>query len=83
MTHVSQHLHEAFPDQAETISRLKAEDAHFQALAAQFDTIDHEVAEAETGSDPASDERIEALKKARLALLDDIAAYLATAEQGA
>ncbi len=79
MTHVSQHLHEAFPNAAEAIARLKADDAHFQALAAQFDAIDHDVAEAETGEDPASDERLEAMKKRRLALLDEIAAYLASA----
>ncbi len=78
MSHVSQHLHEVFPNQADTIGRLKAEDAHFQALAAQFDAIDHDAAAAETGVDPASDERIEALKKTRLALLDEIAAYLAS-----
>ena len=75
MTHISQHIHDAFPGDAETITRLKAEDAHFHKLAAQFDAIDHDAAEAETGSDARSD----ALKKRRLALLDEIAAVISSA----
>ena len=42
MSHISQHIHDAFPDAAEAISRLKTEDAHFQALAAQFEALDDE-----------------------------------------
>ena len=76
MTHISQHIHDAFPDDAETITRLKSNDAHFQKLAAQFEAIDHEAAEAETGSDARSEE----LKKRRLALLDAIAAVISAAK---
>ncbi len=79
MTHVSRHLHDAFPNDADTISRLKADDAHFQDMAARFEAIDAEVAAAEGGDEPASDDRLEAMKKRRLALLDEIAAYLAAA----
>lgn len=79
MTHISQQIHNAFPADAEVISRLKTDDAHFQALATQFAAIDEEVAHAENGDDPASDARIETLKKRRLALLDDIAAVIAAA----
>ena len=80
MTHISQHIHDAFPDDAETITRLKSNDAHFQKLAAQFEAIDHEAAEAETGADPASDARTEELKKRRLAPLDAIAAVISAAK---
>jgi uncharacterized protein YdcH (DUF465 family) len=73
MTHISQHIHDAFPADAETITRLKTDDAHFQKLAAQFEATDHEAAAAESGADPATDARTEALKKRRLALLDEIA----------
>ena len=77
MTHVPQHLHEAFPAQTALIARLKADDADFQDLAEQFDALDQAIHHADAGDDPASDERIEGLKKERLALLDTIAAYLA------
>jgi uncharacterized protein YdcH (DUF465 family) len=80
MTHISQHIHDAFPGDAEVITRLKADDAHFQKLAAQFEAIDHDAAEAETGADPASDARTEALKKRRLALLDEIAVVISHAK---
>ena len=73
MSHISQHIHDAFPDAAEAISRLKTEDAHFQALAAQFEALDDEASRIDAGLEPASDARLEALKKQRLALLDDIA----------
>jgi uncharacterized protein YdcH (DUF465 family) len=78
MTHVSQHLHDAFPEQAALITRLKADDSGFQDLAARFEAIDTAVHAADAGDDPASDERTEGLKKERLAVLDAIAAYLET-----
>jgi uncharacterized protein YdcH (DUF465 family) len=64
MTHLSQDLHNAFPDDTETLRRLKADDAHFQALSARFDALDEEA-------------RLEEIKKHRLALLDEIAALVA------
>ncbi len=78
MTHVSQHLHEAFPDHEALLRRLKADDLPFQELAQRFETLDNEIHQANAGDDPASDERTEAMKKQRLALLDEIAAYLAS-----
>ena len=79
MTHISQDLHNAFPEDAETLRQLKAEDAHFQALAARFETIDDEARRIEAGLEAASDERLEAMKKTRLAVLDEIAVIVATA----
>ena len=78
MAHVSQHLHEAFPDDVPLMRRLKADDLHFQALAQRFEALDGDIAQADTGAAPATVERIEAMKKQRLALLDEIAAYLAS-----
>lgn len=80
MTHISQDLHNAFPDDAETLRHLKAQDAHFQALAARFETLDEEAHRIESGLDPASDDRLEAIKKHRLALLDEIAPIVAAAK---
>lgn len=73
MTHISQHIHDAFPADSDVITRLKTESAHFRTLAGQFEVIDHDAAEAASGADPATDARTEALKKRRLTLLDEIA----------
>lgn len=77
MSHLSQDLHNAFPDDAETLRRLKASDSHFQALSARFDELDEEARRIESGTEPASDARLEDIKKRRLALLDEIAALVA------
>ncbi len=77
MSHLSQDLHNAFPDDADVMRRLKAEDAHFQALSARFDALDEEARRIEAGLEPASDARLEDIKKHRLALLDEIAAVIA------
>jgi uncharacterized protein YdcH (DUF465 family) len=82
MRHISQDLHNAFPDDAEALRRLKAEDAHFQALAARFEAFDEEVIRIQSGQEAASDERLEAIKKHRLALLDEIAPLVAAARVG-
>jgi uncharacterized protein len=80
MTHIAQDLHNAFPDDAETLRVLKAEDAHFQALAARFEALDAEADRIDQGLEPASDERLEAIKKHRLAILDEIAPIVAAAK---
>lgn len=77
MTHLSQDLHNAFPDDIEALRRLKAGDAHFQALSARFDALDEEARRIEAGLEPASDARLEEIKKHRLALLDEIAPLVA------
>ncbi|MBC7520116.1 MAG: GTP-binding protein [Sandarakinorhabdus sp.] len=79
MTHISQDLHNAFPEDAETLRLLKADNAHFQALAARFEAIDDEARRIDEGLEAASDERLDAIKKTRLALLDDIAVIVTTA----
>ena len=80
MTHISQDLHNAFPDDADTLRHLKANDARFQALAGRFETLDEEARRIEDGTDPAADARLEDIKKRRLVLLDEIAAVVAAAK---
>lgn len=80
MTHISQDLHNAFPDDADVLRRLKSEDGHFQALSARFDAFDEEARRIDAGLEAASDERLEELKKHRLALLDEIAPLVAAAK---
>jgi len=77
MTHISRDLHNAFPDDSETLRALKATDTHFQALVARFEALDDEAHQIEAGTNAASDERLEVIKKHRLAILDEIAAIVA------
>jgi uncharacterized protein YdcH (DUF465 family) len=79
MTHIPQSLHDLYPNDTELLRRLKAEDGHFQHLAALLDTLEEAVHAIDTGADPASDERAEQTSRERLALLDQIAAHISAA----
>ena len=56
---------------------LKLNDAHFRTLADRYHDLLGEITPIEDGTAPASDERLEDLKKQRLALLDQIGALIA------
>ena len=77
MTHIPQALHDIFPDSTEVLQTLKTENAHFITLAERFETFDTEVRQIEAGEDPASEERLEELKKHRLLIMDEIAVLVA------
>lgn len=79
MTHVPHGLHEEFPNAAAAISRLKIGDAHFAHLAEGYDAANREIHRIEAGLEPVDDAVLEALKKKRLKLKDQIAAMLRTA----
>nr|WP_319386648.1 YdcH family protein [uncultured Roseibium sp.] len=79
MSHVPHELHEEFPEAADAIHTLKANDAHFSRLADEYHTINREVHRIETNVEPAADEVLEDLKKKRLHLKDQIAAMLTAA----
>ena len=81
--HTPHELHDEFPDAAEAIHHLKLTDAHFAKLAEQHHTVNREIHRIESEIDAASDDRLEALKKERLHLLDEVAAMLAAAPEGA
>jgi uncharacterized protein YdcH (DUF465 family) len=76
MSHIPQSLHEIYPADAELLRRLKAEDAHFQQLAARLEALDDAIYAIDSGADPASDERTEETSRERLAVLDQIAALV-------
>ena len=61
-----------FPEFRDQIHQLKADDAHFAKLLAQYDEADHEIRRSETGVEPRCDEHLSALKQRRLALKDDL-----------
>lgn len=76
MSHISQALYEIFPDSADVLQSLKTENAHFMTLAGRFEPIDDEIKKIEAGLEAASENRLEDLKKHRLAIKDEIATLI-------
>lgn len=79
MSHTPHELHEAFPEQVETIAALKAADDRFARLADDYHAVNREIHRGETNVEPMDDFRLEDLKKRRLAMLDEIARRLSEA----
>lgn len=77
MSHVAHDLNSEFPDDAEALHDLKVNNRHFQQIAERHHEVNREIHRIEAGVEAASDERLEALKKTRLALLDDVAGMIA------
>lgn len=77
MSEAGHDLHALFPNESAILHALKLEDARFRDLADRYHRIELEIQRSETGVAPASDDRIEALKKERLDLLDAVAALIA------
>ena len=80
MSHTPNDLREEFPEAVDVLHQLKVHNAHFATLAERYHDLNREIHRIETDLEPASDARVEALKKQRLALLDDISAIVAKAK---
>ena len=80
MSHTPNDLREEFPEAVDVLHQLKVRDAHFATLAERYHDLNREIHRIESDLEPASDARAEALKKQRLALLDDISAIVAKAK---
>jgi uncharacterized protein YdcH (DUF465 family) len=78
-THTPHELAEVFPEDAAVLHRLKQTDAHFARLAERHHQVNRAIHRIEVEAEAASDDRLEALKKERLHLLDTIAALLENA----
>lgn len=61
-----------FPEMRERIHQMKTSDNHFARLFAEYDAVEHSVHRIESGAEAAADERLEGLKKRRLALKDEL-----------
>ncbi|MEO0057909.1 MAG: hypothetical protein RIT17_1382 [Pseudomonadota bacterium] len=81
--HTPHELHDEFPHDAEALHRLKLADAHFAKLADRHHEVNREIHRIATEIEAASDERLEALKRERLHLLDEIAAMIEQEQHGA
>lgn len=77
MSHTPHELHDEFPDAAELLHELKTGNAHFAAITEQYHVLNRQIHRIDSGVEASSDERSEALKKQRLAMLDEIAQALA------
>jgi hypothetical protein len=74
--HTPNELGHVFPESVEALHHLKLNNAHFARLAERHHEVNREIHRIESEVEAASDERMEALKKERLHLLDEIAAML-------
>lgn len=73
-------IHDEFPNDAETIHALKISDARFARLLSEYDTVNDEVAAAESRHTPMSDEAETELRKKRAHLKDEIARAMTAAK---
>lgn len=83
MAHTPHELGAIFSRDAELLHRLKMSDAHFVRLADRYHEVNREVHRIEAEVEAASDERVEGLKKERLALLDTITGIVNAARTAA
>ncbi len=72
-----------FPEYRDLISRLKQEDAHFSRLFEEHNELDHKIKSIEDNITLGTHEEVEALKKAKLHLKDQLYAILKKAEHKA
>ena len=72
MAHTLHELGAIFARDADLLHTLKLHDAHFVKLTDKYHAINREVHRIEAEVEAASDDRVESLKKERLALLDTI-----------
>ncbi len=74
--HTPHELHDEFPHDAEVLHRLKLTSPHFVKLADRHHEVNREIHRIAAEIEAASDERVEALKRERLHLLDEVAAMI-------
>ncbi|MFT5649269.1 MAG: hypothetical protein ACJAXK_000161 [Yoonia sp.] len=76
MSHTPNELAQEFPQAIAQMHDLNASDAHFAKLSSDYHELNRAVHRAETDVEPTSDDHLTDMRKQRLALKDQIAAYL-------
>lgn len=76
MSHTPHELAEEFPEHTDRISELKQADAHFAELVDEYHEINRTIHRMETEVEPVATPTEEDTRKKRLALKDEISAYL-------
>lgn len=81
--HTPNELTQIFRRDADLLTRLKQDDAHYARLAEEYHTVNRAVHRHETEAETLSDDHAEELKKQRLLLLDEITAIVDRARAAA
>lgn len=81
MSHTPHELAEEFPDKADVISALKAENAHFAKLVEAYHEINKTVHRAESDIEPTDDLNAAHIRKERMTLKDEIWKMICETEQ--
>ncbi|MBE0412527.1 DUF465 domain-containing protein [Yoonia sp.] len=76
MSNTPHELHEEFPNDQDTIHRLKETDPHFAKMFEDYHAVNRAVHRAETNLEPTDDLHMAELRKERMALKDMIATAL-------
>ncbi|MCC6001120.1 MAG: DUF465 domain-containing protein [Pararhodobacter sp.] len=79
MSHTPHELAEEFPGQTDRLHMLKTGNAHFGNLADQYHEVNRTIHRAETLVEPMAEEHINALRRKRMTLKDEIARMLRSA----
>jgi uncharacterized protein YdcH (DUF465 family) len=77
MSNTPHELAEEFPEHVERMHALKGKDTHFARLADAYHDLNGNIHRAETNVEPTDDFHMQEMRKQRLRLKDEIAAYLA------
>ncbi|MEM9573606.1 MAG: YdcH family protein [Pseudomonadota bacterium] len=72
MAHTPHELAEEFPEFVDKMHELKSANAHFARLADEYHEINRAVHRAETNVEPTDDFNMDAMRKQRMALKDEI-----------
>jgi uncharacterized protein len=70
-----------FPEYRDLITKLKHKDHHFDRLFETHNDLDKQIAKMESHLAPTVEDEIEILKKKKLAVKDELFAYLKKVEQ--
>ncbi|NTV11525.1 MAG: DUF465 domain-containing protein [Zoogloea sp.] len=65
-------LHHEFPEHSAAIHALKTSNTHFARLFDEYHEVNRRVVRVEVRVEPATDHELEALKKSRLRLKDEL-----------
>ena len=76
MSHTPHELAEEFPELADQMAALRQTDDHFAKLADRYHTLNRALHRAETDVEPTSDDHMVDMRKERMALKDEIYAYV-------
>jgi uncharacterized protein len=79
--HIPHELQDEFSTQAGLIERLKNTNHDFGRLASRYEDVNRNIHRIESEAEPADDAVVEAFKKQRLRLKDEIASFLARFER--